>query len=154
MTPVAHLLMNFALTEAKICCILLIVLSPSSNILTVVISKSLCRESSVITIAILSQMSWFDVIEDVITDTLLDDLSCNTDCHSILLDLLFAFSEGGRGLLEAFFNEIPYIFFYKHGSCQVRLLWPVSKVFELFLSQSIEGIVISVFVHRVFLIYA
>lgn len=62
MTLVARLLMNFALAEAKIYCISLIVLFLCSNILAVVVSKLSFRKSSAMTIAILSQMSWFDVI--------------------------------------------------------------------------------------------
>ena len=152
MTLVARLLIDFALAEARICCILSIILSPGSNIFAMIISKLSYRKLSAMTIAILFQMSRFGVIEDIITNTLLDDPSCNTDCYSILLDLLFAFLEGSRGLLGVFFNEIPYVFLYKYGSHQVGLSWPVGKAFKLLLSQSIEGIIVSVFVHRVFLI--
>lgn len=62
MTLVAHLLMNFASAEARICCILSINLFPHSNILLVIMSKSLCKESSVSAIEMLSQMSRFGVI--------------------------------------------------------------------------------------------
>lgn len=95
-----------------------------------------------------------DVVEDVITDTLLDDPSCNTDCHSILLDLLFALPEGGRGLSGAFFDEIPYVFLYEHGSRQVGPSWPVGKALKLLLSRSVGGVVVPVFVHRIFLMSA
>lgn len=61
-TPVTHLLINFALVEVKICCILLIDLSFRSNILLVIISKSLYKKSNVTAIAILSQMFWLSMI--------------------------------------------------------------------------------------------
>ena len=57
MTLVACLLMNFAFVEARIYCILLIVLSPCSSILLVLVLKSSYNESSATIIAILSQMS-------------------------------------------------------------------------------------------------
>lgn len=61
-TPIARLLMNLASAEAKICCILLIVLSSRFNILAIVVSKLSYRKSSVMTIAILSYMSRFGII--------------------------------------------------------------------------------------------
>ena len=95
-----------------------------------------------------------DIIENVITDTLFDDLSCNTDWHSIFFDLLFVFLEGGRELLGAFFNEILYVFFYNYSSRQVGQLWPVGKVFELLSSQSVGVVVVSVFIYCIFLMGA
>lgn len=61
-TPVACLLINFASAEARICCILFIVLLPHSNMVVVVDSKSLCKESRATTITILSHISRFDII--------------------------------------------------------------------------------------------
>lgn len=95
-----------------------------------------------------------DVVKDVITDTLLDDPSCNTDYYFILLDLLFALPEGARGLSGAFFNEIPYVFLYKHGSRQVEPSWLVGKALELLLSRSVGGVVVPVFVYCIFLMSA
>lgn len=60
--PVMYLLMNFALADAKICYILLIVLFSHFNRLVVVVSKLVCKKSNVTIIAILSQISSFGVI--------------------------------------------------------------------------------------------
>ena len=54
---ITHLYKNFALVDANIYWILIIVLFSRSNILLVVVSKLLCKESITTTIAILSQIS-------------------------------------------------------------------------------------------------
>lgn len=73
-----------------------------------------------------------DVVEDIVIDIFLDDLSCCSYCHFILLDFFIFFSESSRGFAWTYINEVPYIFLYRHYFCKVGPSRPSSKAFELF----------------------
>lgn len=89
-----------------------------------------------------------NIIEDIITNTLFNDPNCNSNRHTIFLNLLL--SQSSRRLLGPIFNKISDVFLYKYSPCEVGPLLSIGKFFEFFSPQSVGVIVISVFVHCIF----